>query len=685
MSDTVYTFTHGSIDYTSSFVTASPTERCRIFYPTTEGGAADFGWSSGQWPFVIWVVNSGFVDGNLPATIPPTSWLHPILDNGFALVVASTSQSRDEIAGGDKGAGTYRPPHIVGAGNDYDQWDDPTYPNTCKSGVHLVQWGYTDAASFNLDTASFAIGGRSGGSWAPLFVGHGLDWSTYPGSDGIAGEGQFRVGVSSRPPAICPMQIIASFGPLEDTKSIPLLPDRLFPASPDARTAKQKQDALGQLVTFASPMWFAFNEGVNGYPGVQALTSTMPTFLIATGTVGFQDFTLDAAGMPNLPANSITQSHDGWHLAIYWQRMLELGSAFHLQNSQLAWLENTDPGNTVAPGRVTYPELPDIFTGLTQWLTTTLGLSTPTAVAQSRPIRAVGPNLQVFQANEAVAVSAGGTGAVTASDALTSLGGVSSIFFQTPYEILEGTTFQGDRQRTYEVTLTEDTQLDVENGKDGVDVVLRVTGAHKLKLPAGTTITGSYDDTTPGAYSVIRFRILEDTEPFYHAWIQTYYEPQVGLVFRQTLGNQFADEAAALSTPSGDPAAADLYSRLIDLENFRHPDTGQFHFRYVVSTPASTREWRFYQDSNPLDTYQVVEGYELDQLINGFNDTSMGGLCRSGFAGQVLDGQPGVGVSIGSTAGVFGSVGVLESMVDTTYLPGDFGVSSAEYVELYVI
>jgi len=477
------------------------------------------------------------------------------------------------------------------------------------------------------------------------------------------------------------MQIAASYDAFVDSQVLRILPDR---AAPLTTTAATKADALDQILLRAEPLYFAFNE--TAFPNVLDFSGTMPTYQVATNTVSFTDLTVDANGNATL-ADSITASHDGWQHAIYWRRMIDTAPSFHPQNSRIGWPVDTAPSDALVPGVLTFPTLTDIFVDVAEWLPGALGLQAPNLITTAKPIRAAGTKLQVFQPNETLPIESGGTGQTTAFDALTALGGLPATFVQHPYELLAADTVQADKNRTYIKTLTEPLELKVDNALNGVELTLLFTRPWLLTLPEGTEIFGQYDEKNIGVKSVITFKVLEATEPFYQAWIRNYKVQSTGLVFRQTLGNYFADEAAARDTAAATPEEADLYSILGDMEDYRDRSTGRFHFRYVVNSGGQTREWWFYQDSNPLDTYQVVEGYELDQVVNGFVTTNLGGLCRSGYLGLLLDGQPGFSpdFSVNPIQGVSASVGATTLASVSGILPGDPGVNSADYIELYVL
>lgn len=675
-SSTVYTPEFTDIDYTAPAVTATATERCNVFYPEAgPAGWSAYGWAN-RYPTLLWFVNSGFTSGTPDTEIPPTSFLHPILERGIVVISASTTQCLDVASGGPTGAGTFRPPYLAGGGSSYDQWDDGTYPNPAKSAVHLIQWARENAVTYGLDPNAIAAGGRSGGSFSAMFIGHGINWSTFTGA-----SGQFRTGIDTRPNAVVALQLLSFWDAYVDSKPIALLPDSTEPLT---KVAATKGNALAVIVRESSPIVLAFNEF--RYPGVTAVTGSTPAYLMATAAVGSTNLAVDGNGVPTLQ-DQLTETHDGWNVAMYWNRLRNLNSTFHTGNSRVAWLTSVAPPESLAPGRLLFDDVNSMFVDVADWLIGALGLPDVNVAASTVPIKAVGSKLSLFQTGDVLGIQHGGTGATTAADALSALGGASAFKFLNPYEDLTSNLFQADRDRTYVKNLTEDIVLEPQNPVAGAEVTFVFTRPFDVTLPAGTEVFGQYDNKNTGVRNVIRFKVLEPTEPKYQAWINNFYVKNTGLVFRQVTGTYFADEAAALDTPSGTPESASAFSVLKDLESYRDYNTGLFHFRYVVSSGGSVREWWFYQASNPLDTYETVEGYELDQLINSFGSTGLGGLSRAAYSGIVLDGQPNVAPNFGVSPvqGIFGAIGVLSVASSFLTLPGDPSVTAADYVELYVI
>lgn len=264
--------------------------------------------------------------------------------------------------------------------------------------------------------------------------------------------------------------------------------------------------------------------------------------------------------------------------------------------------------------------------------------------------------------------------------AILALAGPSEIS-PWPRTVLVGTEIDLSAPAIYVIPMVSDLALTVAAGvKQGQLVLLEVSGDYRLALPAGTRVLSGRHDGSNGKLSTVVLTCVDAATPIFEARIFTAKPKVTGIVFRQTAGNYFADEAAALDTPSATPEAASLYSALGRVEDFRDLSTGLFHFRLVVDGVA---QWEFFQESNPLDRFEAVEGYQLVAATGGFDATGFGGLSRSSYAGTVLDGQPGVRPSVAPPGGVFGAVGWLQIAASAGLLTGGLGVINASTVELH--
>lgn len=222
--------------------------------------------------------------------------------------------------------------------------------------------------------------------------------------------------------------------------------------------------------------------------------------------------------------------------------------------------------------------------------------------------------------------------------------------------------------------------------------VLEVSGAFNLALPPGTVAQdGAYD---PAAKNVVTVTLLERAETLTASAcvvsiVQTGPTPRTGLVCRQVMPNFFDDEEAALWTPAGTPATANLFSVLRDIEEYRNPD-GTFRFRMVW--PGLSQSWSWRQRSNPVEFYEEVEGYTFVSSTGSPNLGGFGGLALSAWPGTLLDAQinvqlttdtfgPGLAGCIGRMTG--GNLVVGETQVVPLVLFGPL-LAQTTSVELYV-
>lgn len=321
-----------AVDYTSSFVTATPTERCSVFFPT------------GHVPGVttpavclIYFENSGFNSGSLVSEVgPSTPLLYDPLDGGAVLISATTCQTKDVSAGGPPGAGTFDPP-LVSAG-----WDDPTQPNFAKSAIHLVQWIKENASTLGIDPDKIYATGRSGGSAPALWVALGVDWA----DPSISDPGQFRPGISSRIAGAMVFQT-HSWWRAHDQDGVP---QQYAPDSTDAanKVALYGENTFNAYQIRVSPLHYALNE--SSYPGVQALNASAKLFLYSPGPVfnGIgtptdDDFAFDANDQPTL-FDRITAFHDGWHPIMLHRRLSQLDPVHWEKHCRCVFRESSAGG-----------------------------------------------------------------------------------------------------------------------------------------------------------------------------------------------------------------------------------------------------------------------------------------------------------------------------------------------------
>lgn len=325
----------------------------------------------------------------------------------------------------------------------------------------------------------------------------------------------------------------------------------------------------------------------------------------------------------------------------------------------------------------------------------------------------VGPS--EFGATDTVGVADGGTGAATASAARTNLGAaaaadltaaeadiatlqadVTALEAEAPRSELVGTEidFTASR-RTYFKTLSAATTLTIaSNPRQGAVVFLELDGDFDLTLPANVVpVLGCYDGSG-GRVNVVELRCVSDAggSELFTARFRQYVPAKTGLVFRQVIPNLFGDTALALNTneASVDPAAETLFSRLFDLESYRRPTDGLFHFRLVWPSLSKSVAWT--QRSNPVETYEAVDDFTVGTATGGADAAQLDGLSRSVYGAALLDGISdtnltiGVGVvtgasfMVGMTTPVTGNITAAGS---NNVCPAEPGVST-DVVELYI-
>ncbi|MBI1383037.1 MAG: hypothetical protein GC161_18355 [Planctomycetaceae bacterium] len=252
----------------------------------------------------------------------------------------------------------------------------------------------------------------------------------------------------------------------------------------------------------------------------------------------------------------------------------------------------------------------------------------------------------------------------------------------------------GAARSPHRFTLTADAAVvfAAETGyaiRAGDEAVLELTGDFKLLWPSTVIrVAGEYH----GDYwNRIVVRAIDSHvtpgQRQYLVEIQAMFGPaRTGLVLRQVMPNYFADLIAAVGVnkASGSPGTENLYSLLEDLEEFRRPD-GRFKFR--INWPGISKSVTWFQESNPIEVLEDVDGYEFVSSSGSPNLTGFGGLARSSWAGVLLDGQ--IGVQWAKTpfgAGILCSVGRMargNSVGIPHTIPGAVG-DFPTVVELYV-
>ncbi|QDU67705.1 hypothetical protein [Engelhardtia mirabilis] len=320
-----------------------------------------------------------------------------------------------------------------------------------------------------------------------------------------------------------------------------------------------------------------------------------------------------------------------------------------------------------------------------------------------------------FDSTDTIGVVDGGTGAVDAAGARSNLGAaaaadltaaegdittlqadVAALEAEAPRSELAGTEidFTATR-RSYFKTLASDTTFTIAaSPRQGAVVFLELDGDFEVTLPANVVPTeGSYDGSG-GTTTLLELRCVSNAggAVLFEARFRRFTPAKTGLIFRQVIPALFDDgeHAKNANQASGSPSTETLFSRLFDLESYRSPLDGLFHFRLVWPSLSKSVSWT--QLSNPLDTYEVVDGFTVGSSTGGADAAELDGLSQSVYGAALLDGISDQNIVIGSglVTGSSFMVGMTAPVTANIAAVGSNNVNPAEpsvntdIVELYV-
>jgi hypothetical protein len=361
--------TYTNVTYTSTFVTATATERLSIFFPTLPAPA-------GGYPVLLWFENPGFIGGTIPATIDTAQvLLFEALTRGCVVVYANTCQTKDVAAGGPPGAGTFDPP-LTTTPPEQAHWNDPGFPNCMKSACHAVQYLKENSATIGINPDKIFTAGRSGGSAPAMWVALGPNWA----DTAITPAGQFRAGISTRTAGFIVLQAHAwwSAHKQSGTGAVPQqwAPKQSNPVNQVAGASLGGSDTFSVYQVRFSPLSYGINQTL--YPGVQALNATQRGFLYSPGPVfsGLTpaateaDFAFNVSDQPVI-SDKITAFHDGWHMAILYRRLRQLDPEWWQTNCRLVFQDSSAGGYGETH---TAKDDQDAFRMAAEWLVGAAGL-----------------------------------------------------------------------------------------------------------------------------------------------------------------------------------------------------------------------------------------------------------------------------------------------------------------------